>query len=162
MSAMLVIDVGTTGLRAAIVDDTLRLRAFEYRPCPPTSPAPGLVEFDATDMASKVLDAAHAVLATVDEPVAAVGITNQRASAVVWDRNTGEPIGPGLGWQDLRTIGGLPCQPSDALALKQLLAVSWTDRPKLARRLIVSESVRCGLCHGVPLDLEAYASSQKV
>jgi glycerol kinase len=37
--------------------------------------------------------------------VAAVGITNQRASTVVWDRATGEPVGPGLGWQDLRTVG---------------------------------------------------------
>jgi len=37
--------------------------------------------------------------------VAAVGITNQRASAIVWDRATGEPVGPGIGWQDLRTVG---------------------------------------------------------
>ncbi|MET0911165.1 MAG: FGGY-family carbohydrate kinase, partial [Ilumatobacteraceae bacterium] len=61
--------------------------------------------FDAADIATKVLDAAHTVLARVDEPVVAVGITNQRASAIVWDRTTGEPVGPGLGWQDLRTIG---------------------------------------------------------
>ncbi|MEQ1788220.1 MAG: FGGY-family carbohydrate kinase, partial [Acidimicrobiales bacterium] len=38
-------------------------------------------------------------------PVAAVGITNQRASTIVWDRASGEPVGPGLGWQDLRTVG---------------------------------------------------------
>ena len=38
-------------------------------------------------------------------PVDAVGITNQRGSTIVWDRATGEPIGPGIGWQDLRTIG---------------------------------------------------------
>jgi glycerol kinase len=105
MTALLVIDVGTTGLRAAVVDEQLQLRALEYRPCPPHTPAPGLVEFDAADMETKMLDAAHAVLAQVDEPIAAVGITNQRASAVVWDRQTGVPIGPGLGWQDLRTIG---------------------------------------------------------
>src|SRR5215204_6840196 len=105
VTAILVIDVGTTGLRAAIVDETLRLRVLEYRPCPPTSPAPGLVEFDAREMAAKVLDAAHAALAQIDERVVAVGITNQRASTIVWDRTTGEPIGPGIGWQDLRTIG---------------------------------------------------------
>ncbi len=51
-----------------------------------------------------MLDASHAAIAAVDSPVTAVGITNQRASTVVWDRATGEPIGPGLGWQDLRTI----------------------------------------------------------
>ena len=38
-------------------------------------------------------------------PVDAVGISNQRASTVVWDRATGEPVGPGIGWQDLRTVG---------------------------------------------------------
>ena len=105
MTALLVIDVGTTGLRAAVVDDTLALRALEYRPCSPVSPFGGLVEFDATDMADKLLDAAHAVIAQTGEPITAVGITNQRASTLLWDRVTGEPIGNGLGWQDLRTIG---------------------------------------------------------
>jgi glycerol kinase len=105
MTNLLVIDVGTTGLRASIVDDALQLRAIEYRAFPPTTPAPGLVEFDAVEMAAKVLDAANAVLRTVDEPVVAVGITNQRASTIVWDRRTGQPVGPGIGWQDLRTIG---------------------------------------------------------
>ena len=44
-------------------------------------------------------------------PVDAVGIANQRASTIVWDRATGEPVGPGLGWQDLRTVGHLPRAP---------------------------------------------------
>ena len=105
MTAILVIDVGTTGLRAAIVDDTLTLRALEYRACPPVSPFGGLVEFDAADMAAKLLEAAHTVIDRVGEPITAVGITNQRASTLLWDRATGEPIGNGLGWQDLRTIG---------------------------------------------------------
>lgn len=105
MTAILVIDVGTTGLRAAIVDEHLKIRTLEYRACPPSAPAPGLVEFDAADMAAKLLDAAHSAIASVDEPIEAVGITNQRASTLVWDRSTGEPVAPGLGWQDLRTVG---------------------------------------------------------
>jgi len=105
MTAILVIDVGTTGLRAAVVDEHLSIRALEYRPCPPSIPAPGIVEFDASDMAAKLLDAAHAVMASVDTPIEAVGITNQRSSALIWDRATGEPVAPGLGWQDLRTVG---------------------------------------------------------
>ena len=104
MAQFLVIDVGTSGLRAAVVDDTLSIVAFEYRVCPPSSPSPGLVEFDAADIARLSLDAAQTVLARVDTPVDAVGITNQRASVVVWDRATGKPVGPGLGWQDLRTV----------------------------------------------------------
>ncbi len=104
MVALLVIDVGTTGLRASVVDESLRIITHEHRPCPPSSPAPGLVEFDAAEMAAKVLDAARTAISTFGGPIDAVGITNQRASVVVWDRNTGEPIGPGLGWQDLRTV----------------------------------------------------------
>jgi glycerol kinase len=54
-------------------------------------------------MAEAVLAVAKKSLATAG-PVEAVGITNQRASTLVWDRSTGRPIGPGLGWQDLRTV----------------------------------------------------------
>ena len=49
VSTILVIDVGTTGLRAALVDETLAVQAMEYRACPPSTPAPGLVEFDGAD-----------------------------------------------------------------------------------------------------------------
>jgi glycerol kinase len=101
---ILVIDVGTTGLRAAVVDEQLRIVDIEYRPNPPSVPFDGLVEFDARLMADKVLEAAHSVLGRLDRPVDAVGITCQRASTVVWDRASGEPVAMGLGWQDLRTI----------------------------------------------------------
>ncbi|HET8617754.1 MAG TPA: FGGY-family carbohydrate kinase, partial [Acidimicrobiales bacterium] len=70
----------------------------------PASPAPGLVEFDPLALVEAALGVARAALAE-GGPVTAVGITNQRASTVVWDRATGEPVGPGLGWQDLRTVG---------------------------------------------------------
>ena len=55
-------------------------------------------------MADAALSLARRVLASAG-PVDAVGITNQRASSIVWDRTTGEPVGPGIGWQDLRTVG---------------------------------------------------------
>ena len=103
-TTFLVIDVGTTGLRAAIVDDALEIVHLEYRANPPSMPFDGLVEFDPIRLADLAVEASRAALAAVDSPVAAVGITNQRASTVVWDRVTGAPIGPGLGWQDLRTI----------------------------------------------------------
>ena len=103
---ILVIDVGTTGLRVALVRDDAAISHVEYRAFAPESPFPGLVEFDAAEMARLVLDAARAAIdAAAGEPIAAVGIADQRASTIVWDRATGTPIGPGLGWQDLRTIG---------------------------------------------------------
>jgi glycerol kinase len=55
-------------------------------------------------MAATALELATTVVSRARRPVIGLGITNQRASTVVWDRQTGEPIAPGLGWQDLRTV----------------------------------------------------------
>lgn len=101
---LLVVDVGTSGVRAAVVTPEAGVGAHHQREVLPSSPAPGLVEFDAVALAAAVLDVATTALAE-GGPVDAVGIANQRASTVVWDRTTGEPVGPGLGWQDLRTVG---------------------------------------------------------
>jgi glycerol kinase len=105
VTALLAIDVGTTSVRAAIVDDQLRIRTMVRRAFPPATPFPGLVEFDAAELARLVLDAAAEATAAAGEALTAVGITNQRASTIVWDRATGDPIAPALGWQDLRTVG---------------------------------------------------------
>jgi glycerol kinase len=102
--SVLVVDVGTSGVRAAIVRPNATVEHAHYAPVLPDSPAPGLVEFDAARMADAVLEVAHAALRD-GGPVAAVGIANQRASTIVWDRATGEPLAPGIGWQDLRTVG---------------------------------------------------------
>lgn len=103
---ILVIDVGTSSLRAAVVRPDGTVADSEHRPCAPSSPFPGLVEFDAAAMSATVLDAVAAVLHRLgDPPLAGVGVAAQRASTVVWDRATGEPVGPGLSWQDLRTVG---------------------------------------------------------
>jgi glycerol kinase len=102
--SILVVDVGTSGLRAAIVRPDATVEHVHHRQLLPSSPAPGFVEFDAAAMARAALECARAALAD-GGPVAGVGITNQRASTIVWDRKTGEPVGPGVGWQDLRTAG---------------------------------------------------------
>jgi glycerol kinase len=102
--SILVVDVGTSGVRAAVVRPDATVDAVHHHEVLPSTPFPGLVEFDPVEMATAALDVARAALAQ-GGPVAAVGVTNQRASAVAWDRATGEPIGPGIGWQDLRTVG---------------------------------------------------------
>ena len=101
--SVLVIDIGTSGLRAAVVRPDGDVTAMHYRAMPPSSPFPGLVEFDAMAMVNTAIEVAKLALAEAG-PVQAVGITNQRASTIVWDRATGVPIAPGLGWQDLRTV----------------------------------------------------------
>lgn len=103
--SLLVIDVGTSSVRAAIMEPDASVHHEQLRELMPDSPEPGTVEFDARLLADTVLDAARTALAAHDGPVEAVGTTNQRASTIIWDRATGEPIGPAIGWQDLRTIG---------------------------------------------------------
>ena len=105
MTAILVLDVGTTSVRAAIVDERLQIVKMARRPSPPATPFPGLVEFDAAELIRVVLDAAAEATDAVGGRIDVVGITNQRASTILWDRSTGEPIAPALGWQDLRTVG---------------------------------------------------------
>ena len=102
---ILVVDVGTSGVRAAVVDGDARVVDSEYREVLPQTPMPNFVQFDAAAMAVAVLEVSTAVLDRSGSSVRGVGIANQRASTIVWDRATGEPVGPGIGWQDLRTIG---------------------------------------------------------
>ena len=102
--SILVVDVGTSAVRAAVVRDNATIEHEHRRELPPDTPAPGLVEFDPARMASAALEVAKATLADAGS-VDGVGIANQRASTIVWDRATGEPVGPGIGWQDLRTVG---------------------------------------------------------
>jgi len=95
--------VGTSGLRAGVMRPDASVEAVHYQAFPPSTPFPGLVEFDAAALGRHVLDVAAAALADAG-PVDAVGIANQRCSTIVWDRSTGEPVAPALGWQDLRTV----------------------------------------------------------
>lgn len=114
--SILVIDVGTSGLRAAVVRPDATIAVDRHVELLPDTPAAGLVEFDATRMADAALEVARTVLAE-GGPVDAVGIANQRASTVVWDRATGEPVAPALGWQDLRTIGTCLVLQADGLGV---------------------------------------------
>jgi glycerol kinase len=136
--SILVIDVGTSGVRAAAVDGDGVVDNVHYVEVLPTSPAPAFVEFDAAAMATAVLDVARATLEAAG-PVRAVGIANQRASTIVWDRSTGVPVGPGIGWQDLRTVGtclalqaqGIRVAPNEsATKLAMLLDLADPDRSR--------------------------------
>ncbi|MEX1218238.1 MAG: FGGY family carbohydrate kinase [Acidimicrobiales bacterium] len=136
--SILVVDIGTSGVRSTIVRPDATI-AVEHRiEVLPDTPAPGLVEFDATKMATAALATAQAALAEAGT-VAGIGIANQRASTIVWDRKTGVPVAPGLGWQDLRTLGdclvlqaeGLRFAPNQsATKMKHLLDLADPDRQR--------------------------------
>jgi glycerol kinase len=104
VAVVVAIDAGTTGVRTVAIDATGARRAYAYREFPQHFPRPGWVEHDPHD----IRDAARGTLGDVvraldGEPVAGIGITNQRETVVVWDRDTGEPLHRALVWQDRRT-----------------------------------------------------------
>ncbi len=103
-SGHLVIDVGTSSLRVCVVTAEATLLHEHRETLLPTTPFPGAVEFDANRLADTAVRLCNAVLA-VHGPVVSVGITCQRASTVLWNATSGEPLGPGIGWQDVRTAG---------------------------------------------------------
>src|SRR5262245_4860301 len=106
MAAVIAIDAGTTGVRAFAVDEHGRPRARSYREFPQHFPQPGWVEHDADDIwrvTVETLTEVVAELGRLGEQVVAIGITNQRETAVVWDRRTGAPRHRAIVWQDRRT-----------------------------------------------------------
>ncbi|HEX9968638.1 MAG TPA: FGGY family carbohydrate kinase, partial [Acidimicrobiales bacterium] len=103
MSVVVAVDAGTTGVRAFAVDERGRAVGWSYREFPQHFPRPGWVEHDADDIWSAVEATLAELRGRLDQPVAAIGITNQRETAVVWDRRTGRPLHRALVWQDRRT-----------------------------------------------------------
>ena len=103
VAVTIAIDAGTTGVRALAVDAAGRPAAWSYRELPQHFPRPGWVEHDPDDIWDAVETTLGELRATLDEPVAAIGITNQRETVVAWDRRTGEPFHNAIVWQDRRT-----------------------------------------------------------
>ncbi|HZM37930.1 MAG TPA: glycerol kinase GlpK [Acidimicrobiales bacterium] len=104
MSVVIAIDAGTTGVRSFALRDDGTPAGYAYREFPQHFPAPGLVEHDPDDIWEATTATLADLLERLDgEAVAAVGITNQRETTVVWDRRTGRPLHRALVWQDRRT-----------------------------------------------------------
>jgi glycerol kinase len=106
MPVVLGVDAGTTGVTALVVEETGAVLAKGYREFPQSFPRPGWVEHDPDHWWTALLAAVQDALAaagTKASGIAAVGITNQRETTVVWDRATLRPIHPAIVWQDRRT-----------------------------------------------------------
>ncbi|GGO91931.1 glycerol kinase GlpK [Wenjunlia tyrosinilytica] len=99
-------DAGTTGIRAILFDRTGDIAAAASQEFPQIYPRPGWVEHNPLDIWNTQVTVAKQVLAQAEcgaEAVAAIGVTNQRETVVVWDRATGEPVHNAIVWQDRRT-----------------------------------------------------------
>jgi glycerol kinase len=100
------IDQGTTSTRAIVFDDAGTIVATGQREHEQIFPRAGWVEHDAAEIWSNttaVIDEALEAAGIDAADVAGIGITNQRETAIVWDRATGEPICNAIVWQDTRT-----------------------------------------------------------
>ncbi len=97
------IDQGTTSTRFMIFDHTGRVVAVQQREHKQIYPKPGWVEHDAEEIWIRTWEVLREVMASGRYPLAAIGVTNQRETTVVWDKNTGKPVCPAIVWQDTRT-----------------------------------------------------------
>ena len=105
---VLAIDQGTTSTRALLFDEAARIAAVAQEPFAQHFPRPGEVEHDPEDLWTTTVSTVRAVLAKAGcgaGAIAAIGIANQRETAIVWERSTGRPIHRAIVWQDRRTAG---------------------------------------------------------
>lgn len=148
---VIAVDQGTSSTKAVAVDSTGTIVGQASVQIGQRHPRPGWVEQDAEEIAASVVTAIGQAASGVSGRVAAVALSTQRESAVIWDRTTGAPLGPVLGWQDRRTadraqelvdqghdplvrsISGLSIDPMfSALKFAWLLAETDVDAGKVA------------------------------
>jgi glycerol kinase len=120
---VLAIDQGTTSTRAMLLDAAMGVAAVAQEELPQHFPRPGWVEHEPEDIWRAAVSTCRAAMARAGATaadVAAIGITNQRETVVVWDRTTGKPIHAAIVWQDRRTaeacaaLKAAGCEPSVA------------------------------------------------
>jgi glycerol kinase len=103
---ILAIDQGTTGTTALLLDESGRFVARGYAELPQHFPQPGWVEHRGDEIWETTLRAIRDLLDRDPAPggaIAAIGITNQRETTLLWERSSSRPVGPAIVWQDRRT-----------------------------------------------------------
>jgi glycerol kinase len=103
MPSILALDQGTTSSRALVIHQDGTVLGHGQREFAQHYPQPGWVEHDAEELIATTLDAARQALAAARERPAGIGITNQRETLVLWDRETLRAVAPAIVWQDRRT-----------------------------------------------------------
>ncbi len=106
MIHILAIDQGTTSTRAIVFDGAMKPAAIAQEEFPQHFPASGWVEHDPEDLWNTTLATMRAALGKAGleaQAIAAIGITNQRETTLVWERESGKPIYNAIVWQDRRT-----------------------------------------------------------
>lgn len=164
-SAVIVaVDQGTSSTKALAIDEAGNVVGWGSVPVGQSHPRAGWVEQDALEIADSAIEAVRLAIEGLDDQVAGLALSTQRESAVIWDRVTGEPLGPVLGWQDRRTVAaaqalaphdsvvrritGLPIDPMfSALKFAWLLDHVDPDRVRANRGEIALGTVDTWLVH---------------
>ena len=129
-SYILALDQGTTSSRAIVFDQNGQITAMAQREFPQRFPAPGLVEHDPEDIWDSQLSTAREAIeraGVVASDIAGIGITNQRETTIVWERDTGRPIHNAIVWQSRLT----------AAICDDLIARGWGDRVRAKTGLVI-------------------------
>jgi len=116
---ILTFDLGTSSERAIVFDSDFQIVGMEQAEFPQHYPKPDRVEQDPMDIWNTQLDVTHRLFKKLElspKDIAAIGITNQRETTIVWDRHTGVPVYPAIVWQDKRTSGYCETLKQDGLA----------------------------------------------
>ena len=103
MRHVLAIDEGTTGATCLVIDENGHIAGRGYREIPQHFPQPGWVEHDLGEILDATVHAARAALVEAAAVPDAIGITNQRETVALWERETGRPVARAIVWQDRRT-----------------------------------------------------------
>jgi glycerol kinase len=103
MTHVLAIDAGTTGVTCVMIDDEGRVAGRGYREIPQHFPRAGWVEHDATEILDCTVKSARDAIGAAGAAPVALGITNQRETILIWERESGRPVHRALVWQDRRT-----------------------------------------------------------
>jgi glycerol kinase len=101
---VLAIDQGTSSTKALVVAEGGAVLGEGNAPVNPKAAADGAVEQDAQELLDSIVSAGRAALDAAGSPVEAVGLANQGETVLRWNRDTGEPYGPALSWQDRRAV----------------------------------------------------------
>jgi glycerol kinase len=147
--AILALDVGTTGVRALLLDPAGTPRAEAYREVLPAHPGPGLVEHDPEALFRAIGEVSRVVLRNAaPTAVQALGLTSQRGTGVVWETATGQAVHPALSWQDGRTAERCRVLLAEGVFVSPLAAatkIEWIlDRVDPARDGVRAGRLRCG------------------
>lgn len=153
MSAVLLLalDLGTTGVRALLVDAEGAVRGRAWRPLETRFPEPGRVEQDPEELwrgSVEVLRAALSEGGAEAADVAGLGVVTQRATVLAWDAASGRPLAPALGWQDQRTAPRVAELRAQGIAITTLPSATklewWLRRDGAVARAARAGTLRVG------------------